>query len=333
MKGREKKDVCKEERLVESNWVTSLYRPFLGASLLIGTPFFFWGGPGYSSARSFQTAWDLGHILFFLLFALWVHDRFKGKKAAASPFSFFASIFFLVLFLGSLVEILQMFGSSRSPDLEDVLRNQLGCLAAFAFFIRPWLFGEQWKQRLLQGGVLVLLVVALWPLSRSLIDEDLAARQFPVLADFETPFERYRWNNVQQLREESEIVRHGRKAVRVQLSTNKYSGIALFHFPSDWRGYQAVHWSVYNPQATPLLLNSRIHDVHHKRNDMEFHDRFNQQFSLEPGWNDLVIPLEKVKIAPKGRVMDMGHIEGFGLFVIQQPRSQVIYLDHVYLDK
>jgi len=318
---------------VGSKRLNTMYRTLLGASLLIGTPFFFWGGPGYYSSRSFQAAWDLGHILFFFLFALWFHDRFKKNKVAVSPLTFFASTFLLVLLAGSLVELLQMFGTNRSPDMMDVLRNQLGCLTAFVFFIRPWVFGQQWKLRLLRGGVLILLALAIWPLSRSLIDEYLAVRQFPVLADFETPFERFRWNNIRQLQEETEIVRHGHKAVRVQLSTNKYSGIALFYFPRDWRGYQALYCSVYNPQAAPLLLNSRIHDVHHKEHDMEFTDRFNQQFTLEQGWNDLVISLEKVKAAPKGREMDMAHIEGFGLFVIQQPRSQVLYLDHVYLDK
>ena len=80
-----------------------------------------------------------------------------------------------------------------------------------------------------------------------------------------------------------------------------------------------------------MVLNSRINDIHHRKHDMEFSDRYNQQFILDKGWNDLVISLEKVKTAPKGRTMDMEHIERFGLFVVQQPRSQAIYLDHVYL--
>jgi len=305
----------------------------IGMILLIGTPFFFLGGPGYHASRSFQAVWDLGHILFFLLLSLWLHGRLREKLAAFSPFTLFFAIFFFVFFAGFLIEILQMFSSNRSPDMEDVLRNQLGCLLAFAFFIRPGLFGAPRIQRLFRAGVVALLAMAVWPLSWSLIDEYQAARQFPLLADFETPFERSRWVNVDQLREETERVRHGRKSVRVQLSTNKYSGISLFHFPRDWRGYRTLHWSVYNPQEAGLVLNSRINDIHHRKHDMEFSDRYNQQFILEQGWNDLVISLERVKTAPKGRTMDMEHIEGFGLFVVQQPRSQVLYLDHVYLGR
>ncbi len=229
--------------------------------------------------------------------------------------------------------MLQMFSNDRFPDVFDLLRNQLGCLVALAFFIPRPLFGSQWQQQLFRVGVLILLAIAVWPLSRASIDEHLAARQFPVLADFETPFERYRWVNVQQFREEKKKVRHGKKAVRVQLSTAKYSGVALFYFPGNWLGYKTLHCSVYNPLKSRLILNSRIHDVHHKKHGSGFGDRFHQQFTLHQGWNDLVISLEKVKNAPKGRTMDMQHIEGFGLFVIQQPRPLAIYLDHVYLEE
>lgn len=186
---------------------------------------------------------------------------------------------------------------------------------------------------LLRSSVLILLALAAWTLTQSLTDEIRAHRAFPVLADFETSFERYRWVRPQQLREDSEIVRHGHKAVRVQLSTNKYSGIALVHFCGDWRGYQTLRFSVFNPQETAFVLNCRIHDTLHRQHDMEFNDRYNHQFSLEPGWNDLVISLDKVRTAPKGRQMDMEHIESFGLFVVQQPKPQVIYLDHVRLER
>ena len=307
-------------------------RRFLAVLLLIGAPFFFLGGPGYYSARSFQAAWDLGHILYFLVFTCWIHHWLRPGKEGAVTLVEALLVFFLIFLVGCAVEFLQMFGGNRSPDMEDVLRNQLGCLVGYAFVLRP-LRASRGQRRLLQLGVSLALLAAVWPLTRAVIDEYRAERQFPVLADFETSFERYRWNHSNQLREESSIVRHGRKAVQVQLSTNKFSGIALFYFPHDWRGFQKFRFSVYNPKNSPLLINSRIHDVHHKKHEMEFSDRYNQQFVLEPGWNDLVIALDKVKAAPKGRTMDMEHIEGFGLFVVQQPHPQVIYLDNVYLSK
>ncbi len=301
--------------------------------LLIGSPFFFLGGPEYHSPRSFHAAWDLGHILYFSLGSCLLRSYLRKLNAARSLPRLFFLTFISVLLVGSAIEVLQMFCDGRSPDIFDVLRDQLGCLTAFAFFIRPVLFGKQWQQHLFRGIVLILLAIAVWPLSRSLLDEYLAAKQFPVLADFETPFERYRWVDMQFLSEETGEVRHGKKAARLQLSTAQYSGISLFHFPGDWQGYQTLRFSVYNPKTANLVLNCRIHDVHHKEHHLAYEDRFNQQFTLHQGWNDLVVPLEKVKNAPRERAMDMQHIERFGLFVMQQPSPLEIYLDHVHLSK
>jgi VanZ family protein len=307
--------------------------PIIIVLLLISSPFFFLGGPEYHSSRSFHAAWDLGHMLYFFLGSCLLCSYLRRMNPAWPFLWIFFLTFSIVFFVGFSVEVLQMFCDGRTPDVFDVLRDLLGCLTAFAFFLRPVLFGKQWQQHLFRGMVLILLAVAVWPLSRSLLDEYLAAEQFPVLADFETPFERYRWVDMQQLREETEKVRHGKMAMRVQLTTAQYSGISLFHFPGDWQGYQTLRFSVYSPQEASLVLNCRIHDVHHKEHGREFADRFNQQFTLLQGWNDLVISLEKVKNAPRGRIMDMQHIEGFGLFVMQQPHPLAIYLDHVYLSE
>ncbi|WP_332908650.1 VanZ family protein [Desulfobulbus oligotrophicus] len=307
------------------------FRYFLLLLLLIGAPFFFWGGPGYYSSRSFQAAWDTGHIFYFMVFTYWLHQCLRTRGKEFSPPAEFFFIFFIVLFLGITVEVLQTLGSSRSPDMGDVVRNQLGCLLVYSFIARTGILARYWLRICVRFGVVSAILIAVWPLTRALIDEYLARQQFPVLADFETPFERYRWNHSDQLQTGSDIVRHGHRAARVQLSTNQYSGVALFYFPHDWRGFQTLHFSVYNPKKTPLMLNARIHDVHHKKHGLEYSDRYNQGFDIESGWNDLVIPLDKVAAAPKGRTMDMQHIEGFGLFVIQQPCAQVIYLDNVYL--
>lgn len=315
--------------------VNDKYRSFIfTALLLIGAPFFFLGGPGYHSSRSYQSAWDLGHILYFFILSCWLCGFFQRRNTCRSPLSLFFSTVGIVFIVGFSVEVMQMFKSGRSPDVFDVLRNLLGCLTAFAFFIQPSIWGRHLHlQVLFRGLVLVLLAIAIWPLSRSLMDEHLALRQFPVLADFETPFERYRWINVQQLRREKEKVRHGKQAVRVQLSTAKFSGISLFYFPDDWRGYGTLHCSVYNPLEVGLVLNCRIHDTLHKEHGSGFSDRFNQQFLLRQGWNELVISLEKVKNAPRSRTMDMEHIEGLGLFVVQQAHPLELYLDYIYLSE
>lgn len=300
--------------------------------ILIGLPFFFIGGPGYHAARSFIAAWDLGHVFFFTIATTWVLMQFRDRLAVIPSTRLFPMIFLGVLVSGTVLELLQMFSGGRDPDPEDVLRNQLGCLTALALCAGPGRYAipGPWR-RLLRVSVVFMLAITAWPFARSVVDEHMATRQFPILADFETPFERYRWDNVRRTSVEISTVRHGQKAMRVQLSTAKYSGIALFHFPENWQGYRTLHCSIFNPLPTVLPLNCRIHDIHHKLHDMAFADRFNMQLKLQQGWNDVVIDLEQVWNAPKNRLMDVQHVEGLGFFVMQMEQPLAIIIDHLFL--
>jgi len=306
---------------------------FLSLLLLIGLPFFFYGGPSYHSARSFQAAWNLGHILYFSLSTALLLTLIEKKVTTWPPLWVFMSLFALVLGLGVGIEFLQSITGGRSPDMEDVVRNQIGCTLAFAFFPQPQRSQHKDFFRLLKTIAILCLLPALWPVTQALIDEQTARFQFPVLADFETPFEKSRWMNTQQLNNEKSLVRHGAGALRVQLSTAKYSGTTLFHFPENWQGFSLLHWSAYNPQPEALTLTLRINDTEHKQHGSAYDDRFNKKFILQPGWNDLVVNLKQVRHAPKGRTMDMQHIESLGLFVVQQDKPKEIILDHFYLTR
>ncbi len=306
-------------------------RRIIPFALLLGFPFFFFGGPGYHSSRSFAAAWDLGHILFFTL-ATWLLARILLARNPGRTFFFlFLQVFFGILLAGIGVELLQMGIDGRFPDLRDVMRNQLGCLVGFAFFSPVAVPVAGVRLRMLQAAVVGLVLLAAWPLARAVIDERLARDRFPELSDFETPFERLRWKDTRQLRVVSSPVRHGRHALRVQLSTATYSGTSLFYFPHDWRGYRWLRFSVYNPGSRELALHCRINDTLHRDHGQRFEDRFHKRFLLKSGWNDLALSLDEVRTAPAGRTMDMQRIEGFGIFVVRQPLPLVLYIDNVYL--
>jgi len=302
--------------------------------LFLGLPFFFYGGPGYHSPRSFKAAWDLGHVLFFTLATVWAFTFMRARVQTCSFFRLFFIFSSIILCFGALIEFLQVFRSNRLPDIFDVLRNQLGCMLAFAFYVQPRKF-EQSRifSSFFQVIALILLLCALTPFTRAVIDEQVATRQFPLLADFETPFELDRWGKEDRVVSETSLVKHGNKAMRAHFSTAKYSGTTLFYFPENWRGYNTLHLSVYNPQTAEFPLNLRINDLEHKQHGARYADRFNKRFPLHPGWNDLVVNLDQVRNAPKNRKMNMEHITGFGLFVVQQPKPLDIIIDHIFLSR
>ncbi len=304
---------------------------FLLFVLALGFPFFFVGGPGYYATRSFKSAWDLGHIFFFTLVSVVLCDLFSRRTLSSKPFYVFLRVFVVIFLLGLTVELLQMFSDGRSPNLFDLLRDMLGALIGCVFFCAARKMVPPLFLKGMQTGTLLLVLSFLWPLARAVFDERMAVAQFPLLSNFETPFETVRWREAQQLQRVATPVRHGKRSMRVQLSIRKYSGTNLFYFPPDWSGYKWLNFSVYNPYENTFTLHGRIHDQRHKSNNNIFADRFHAQFVLCPGWNDLQISLAAVRSSPAGREMNMHKIEGFGIFVVSQESPRVMYLDHIYL--
>jgi len=303
----------------------------IGLLLLIGFPFFFVGGPGYHAARSFKAAWDLGHVLFFFLATrlfLIVAAKRRGDKR--SPLLLF-KICAWAFILGVVIELIQKALGGRSVDGWDVYRDLLGSVSAY---IAPEIFPVVNRSFILPAiGVMFLIIGASWPFFRSLIDEGLARRQFPVLADFETPFEQNRFSPGSRVYREKGIASHGRFSLRVQLTTATYSGASFFYFPPDWGGYHYLNLSLYNPGKKELSLHCRIHDIHHLEYGMRFSDRFHRLFVLHPGWNQCQVSLASVRAAPATRQMDMAHIQSLAFFVVRQSRPHVLYVDNIYLGR
>ena len=295
------------------------------AALLFGLPFFFFGGPGAHGSRSFVALWNLGHVLFFFLASLCLVKYFQKHFPDRTLSSMFFKICLIVLIFGVGIECLQMFSGNRSPDIFDVLRNQLGCLIAFVCIYSD----KGYKKILFRCVVFVLIAIALTPLIKGGTDEWIARSQFPVLSDFETSYEENRWKSKSSMRRVRGISRHGNWALRVQLTTDEYSGVSLKYFQGDWRAFSNLFFSIYLPDDDFLDIGCRVHDSAHVN---QYSDRYNCRFVLKKGWNDIVISLDEVKNSPKGRLLNLEEVESFGFFVMAEERNRVVYLDSVYLE-
>jgi len=299
--------------------------------LLAISPFFFFSGPDYYSIRSLQAFWKLGHIFYFALLSYWMYLLSLRKNISPGHVFVFCLVF--TLLLGSAIEVLQHHLNNRAGGHpSDVLRDMTGVFFTFFFLVRePLLRGKKiiYTARIL---TLALLLAFLADFAQSLADEAIARWQFPFLSGMETPFELSRWRTV-SARVSEEVAREGKKSLKVPLfgTGQGYVDIVLSFFPNDWSQYRSVHWSVYNPLKQDMPLACRIHDRQHKKSGYETTDRFNTEFVLHPGWNDLAASLDAVKKAPKSRKMDMTHIEELHFFTAKSPEHQYLYFDKVYL--
>ena len=296
---------------------------------MLGAVFLFIGGPDYYAPRIYRLAWDLGHICLFFLWTYALMRTWKGF--AMKPFHIqFILISLITLFLGFSVEFAQS-AFDRTFSIQDVLRNMIGSTAAIAF-LSPT--RNAISKRLLhttQVLVSLLLLVLIYPFMRVLVDEVIARGQLPVLSNFETPFEIHRWRSRSIIAIDQETVKEGRTSLKVLLTTDRYSGASLVHFPSDWRNYKYLHMSIFNTSPEPLELTLRIHDDQHVRNAQSYWDRFNTTFILYHGWNDIDVSIEDIKNAPKNRIMDLRTVKDVTIFTVSLKTPKVIYVDDVRL--
>jgi VanZ family protein len=290
-------------------------------------PLFFFGGPDYYSSRSFKNFWNVGHVVFFALFSyqLLIDGRLFRNK------SFFQKLFlclFISTILGIFIEFAQN-GFDRDVEINDLWRDLLG--ASIGFFLSPLALNKLTKTIILFSLTAVLMLQSI-PWFLVLADEINANLTFPVLSDFESEVEATRWSGDALLTISDEMAFSGDHSLRVDLGTEKYSGIALRYFPKDWSEYQILLFEVFNTDDN-LDITVRIHDQLHTQGEQLYSDRFNRKLTLHKGWNTININLADVASAPVTRRMDLSSVGGLGVFVVEQSVAKRIYLDAVKLVK
>lgn len=304
-------------------------RALLTAIAVICFVLLFVGGPNYYSPRSYKHFWDLGHILFFSILSYLILLNWPKS----SKMNFLCQSIFLVVIticLGSLIELAQT-ESFRTSDLMDVVRDIIGCLIALAFYAPNRKTISKTGLKIFQTISLILVGMALLPLTTVIIDEIMARNQFPVLSDFETRFEIDRWTGDADFSIDHETHYHGKASLKVELNTSLYSGVGLKYFPGNWQNYEELQLSIFNPDKEPIQLTCRINDRRHTRGIERYEDRFNKKFSISSGWNLIRIPLSQVANAPLKRKMTLTQIQGLGIFAIRLPKPRTVYIDDVRL--
>jgi VanZ family protein len=289
----------------------------------------FVNGPTTHSPRSYLNFWDLGHLLLFftggILFLIDYRKYFKD-----SFFRHLLIVFIFSLVLGLLTELIQV-RFHRDPDLGDLTRDLIGGFTAVIFFSpRRFDISVIWLN-IFKILLTVVLLLEAYPFIRSVTDEWIVRRQFPLLSDFETPFELGRWHHEKPLQIDKTIVRHGQKSMQVHLTTARYSTVSLRYFPADWSGYTHFNFSIFNSGSDTLIMTCRINDFKHYALGQDYYDRYNRLLRLAPGWNDCSIPVTDIVQAPKARKMDIHAMDLICFFSMELSRPRVIYIDYVYL--
>lgn len=302
--------------------------PCLLIVAVLGAVGLFFGGPDLIHARSFDQAWDLGHIFIFSVWSFLLLHHWSWLKRLGFVKQSLVVLVCCVC-LGTAIEWGQGF-IGRCQSMDDVVLDGLGSLLALFFLFPKRLTLARPLRYLFQIVCLAALFSICKPVACSFVDELTAWWQFPVLSNFETPFERSRWR-YGSMQINHTHVHSGNGSLRIKLSTRKYSGVALRYFPGNWQGWRHLTFSLYNPDTDPIRLTVKITDHHHDTTGHRHNDRFNRTLVIFPGWNAVDIDLDDVVSAPLNRQMDLSHITCFQLFSSSLPRPRSVYLDDLML--
>ncbi len=292
------------------------------------TPLFFVAGPAFESPRSVLAVWDLGHVLFFALLAIVLYDYWL--PSSYSPTKKIIYVVLVAGVLGLAIELLQLGVESRSVGWGDVARDIAGSVLVSFWRFADGRQQERFKSYFARLLAIVLGIIVCLPLYHALDDERRARNEFPVLSTFEREAELGRWRGSAGLRLVTSPVRQGKYAAEVLMNEEVDSGVYLFYCPQDWRGKNALVFSVNNPDSS-LLVNIRVLDHLSPGGKRKIHSQYNSTLLLASGWNDIAIPLQFVAAGDGGQPLDLERIWAFGIFVRQSKGKRSLFLDNVRL--
>lgn len=291
----------------------------------------FYSGPGAYADRSFRELWNLGHVLYFGLLIILVSKILNHYQVSGRWIWIFSIL--LTLIWGIAIEMIQQ-GSDRNADIMDVIRNLCGALLALVFIPGSIQVFHRRFQKIIRYVVVCFLLLVLIPLMVSVADEVVAANQFPVLSNFETPFELDRWNGSADFKIVDSVEGSGRSALQISLSTQDiYTGVGMQYLESDWRDYEFLNIDIFYPQIDPLQLTLKVFDSQHRSVEPTYlySDRFNRPYQIQNGWNRIRVSLQEISSAPQKREMNLSEIAGLQLFAVRLKQPETIYLDRIYL--
>jgi hypothetical protein len=151
-----------------------------------------------------------------------------------------------------------------------------------------------------------------------------------VLFDFESDSEldQFHWKCHTLFSLSGEHATHGRQSLKMELFPDDYPGIAPMISGTDWRGFRALEFDVYNTERSEVPLTVRIDD---RKDYPDYEDRYNKTFSLAPGHNAISIPFDGLVASGTGHPLNLKNIYRVLMFVVKPQHKVTLHFDYLRL--
>jgi hypothetical protein len=279
------------------------------------------------------------HFPFFGILSLLVLGTLSLFFGKISRLKLYFLAFSITLLVGILHEYSQIIGP-RDADISDLLKDAVGgvtFLGLYMIFDKKMTGIRRKRDRSIKiliiavATLLILSVIApiaLWGgayLYRN--------NNFPTICDFESFWEaKFLITKGSVLKT---VIAPYTKEIstentvgKLTFLTRNYPGFIIEEPYPDWSDYESFEFIVFSELNYSVFICIRIEDSRHNK---DYSDRFNKTLKVDPGLNDISIPLTEIQRAPLNRELDMMDIRAIHLFVPKPDKEIVLYFDDIRL--
>lgn len=152
-----------------------------------------------------------------------------------------------------------------------------------------------------------------------------------ILFDFESEseLEKLNWECHKWFELSEDHATSGKHSLRVILPPGQYPGINFEDMRKDWSDSKYLRMDIFNPSEESLKFNIRIDD---NKSGWEYANRFDINFDLKPGLNQLSIPTDSIKTNIHHQPLNLKKIKRMIAFIPNNLQKREIYIDNIRLE-
>jgi hypothetical protein len=307
---------------------------------LVGAVWLLGGLPKPADTMFWNSIYDAGHAPLFGFVALCVLSLIRIVLPNMPGPKLYLFAFATTTILGAVTELAQFF-SVRDADAGDFIRNAAGAAAFLAFRAalekRPGgglAISSRVARTALLASASILMLAVFAPVAVRVADYRERDRNFPILCEFESRWERTFIQPVSAGLEQGLLPAAfgedaGRRSGRWTLYSRPWPGLALREPFPDWTGYRALRFEVWSDLDEPVDMTLRAED---RRHDPGADDRARIRFTVEPGWNEIRVDLDRLRDAPPSRALDMDEVALVMIYARSPEEPFTLWIDSVRLE-
>ena len=157
------------------------------------------------------------------------------------------------------------------------------------------------------------------------------SRNSNVLLDFESEedLKRLNWECHKWFELSEENATSGKYSLKVSIPPGQYPGINFQEFINDWSKDNYFRIDVFNPSEERITFHIRIDD---NKSGWEYADRFDINFELKQGINQILIPTDAIRTNIHHRPLNLKRIKRMMVFIPNNSKQRELYIDNVHLE-